>query len=611
VLRFAVEWSFAVAALLVLGAMGAWVISPLRRGTALPVLAAPLAGLLLAAVMIPALYSVAGLPFRQAALLALSGNLAIRLAVGLVERPRPARSGLLAQLALLAAVAGVVTILGAPTTLRTGEPSLLDYQGTDQLGYAQPADWVLSRKASELPLRSWLLVTPDGPSLAPYESWVQFMYSLDPRAGSYSLLAVTAWARGLSGMFAYESLTVVALTAGVCAVVGTFARSRTAIALLVVGLLTSLWAIYPHQGFLGRVLAYPGTIVLTGLLIQASTPLSTSSFAALIALAAGVASVHGGVATAALVTLFGGVSLLTTLLASVASRGQVCWVGLRERAILLACVAGAAVAISGVITRPLGIEIRDFPLDWLQIGGVVAEIYEPPLPPTPVSREMLSVQLAGIGVMWLAVASIAVARGHQAAWVFLGTPTVLILALATVNSATTRWAAYNLAGVVYPSILVGSTMLLDSLSRQHAHRVRVTQALRIATVAAILVVTAVHLPRFAAAVAEYGIPSSHPLYEITWSEMDQLVREIGAEPVEVDIENRQLALVCLVELGRRGIDVQWTPRSWKAILAYRPWSPPTYGQRARLQLRTLDDGSQPADGATVFQSRQFVLISRS
>src|ERR1044071_8737245 len=105
-LRFAIEWSFVMGALLLFGAMGAWAIVPLRRATAFPVLAAPLAGMLIAAVTVPALYRAPGLPFRQAVLLSIVGNVGISTAVAVVQRPRPA---LLGWLALLAAVAGVVT----------------------------------------------------------------------------------------------------------------------------------------------------------------------------------------------------------------------------------------------------------------------------------------------------------------------------------------------------------------------------------------------------------------------------------------------------------------------------------------------------------------------
>ena len=50
----------------------------------------------------------------------------------------------------------------------------------------------------------------------------------------------------------------------------------------------------------------------------------------------------------------------------------------------------------------------------------------------------------------------------------------------------------------------------------------------------------------------------------------------NGKPVLVDTRDDLNAIATLVELSRMGVDLQWTPAGWKAIVGYRPWAAPTY-----------------------------------
>jgi hypothetical protein len=45
----------------------------------------------------------------------------------------------------------------------------------------------------------------------------------------------------------------------------------------------------------------------------------------------------------------------------------------------------------------------------------------------------------------------------------------------------------------------------------------------------------------------------------------------------------------MVELGWRGLNIQWTARSWKWILEYRRWAPPRYASKPNYRLTAVTD----------------------
>jgi hypothetical protein len=66
----------------------------------------------------------------------------------------------------------------------------------------------------------------------------------------------------------------------------------------------------------------------------------------------------------------------------------------------------------------------------------------------------------------------------------------------------------------------------------------------------------------------------------------------------------------MVELGRRGIPLQWTERSWKPVLGYRPWPVPTHETPAPLRIVVRPGDGGRAGGDVVLRTTQFELLRR-
>ena len=104
--------------------------------------------------------------------------------------------------ALSLSVCAALTVAAAviscqAVTLYNQAPSILYVWGTDHGSYAHLADWLNNHTVDARP--QWL-PTPD----APYDSWPALMFGIDPRFGSYGLLAITSTLYGTSGLFAYD-----------------------------------------------------------------------------------------------------------------------------------------------------------------------------------------------------------------------------------------------------------------------------------------------------------------------------------------------------------------------------------------------------------------------
>src|ERR1041385_8756395 len=237
VLTFLREYAWLLLLLALYGAVGGFLLVPFRRTIKYALFAAPLAGLLISSCGIAALYTVLGLSLAtSAAAMAVVGGAATIVALAR-SRPRLARDDL-ALVLIAAAVAAVAVYLANATTIKLGAPGFLYMDGTDQLGYAQLADWLRAHPIHQL---------PDATPARPYESWPEFSFHTDPRFGAYFTLAVISLLRGESGMFAYDNATAVVLLAGYVAIAAVLARSPRGFALLLVGLLTCHWFEYRSE----------------------------------------------------------------------------------------------------------------------------------------------------------------------------------------------------------------------------------------------------------------------------------------------------------------------------------------------------------------------------
>src|SRR5262245_19689169 len=293
-LTFLSEFAFALAAILALGLAGGLAVLPFCERRRFVVLLAPMCGLLLLPIPTILIYSAIQISLLRATLITLTVLWVLTIASLMRWRPTP--EDLVVSLVLTLPVAALAVWISEISAILEGAPSFLFMHGTDQAGYAQLADWLLTHSATQPPA-----LAPD----RPYESWPNLMLNDDPRLGSFVLLAMTAAARGTSGLFAYDSACAIALVVAVLAVAAVYARTPLVLLLLTAALLTSVWFELGRAGYLGRVLGYPGALFIFGLLAT-SPKLSLWSVATLALFALSTATRHAGLATALILCAVGG-----------------------------------------------------------------------------------------------------------------------------------------------------------------------------------------------------------------------------------------------------------------------------------------------------------------
>jgi hypothetical protein len=204
-------------------------------------------------------------------------------------------------------------------------------------------------------------------------------------------------------------------------------------------------------------------------------------------------------------------------------------------------------------------------------------------------------------VIWIGVSVLAVMHRVPAAAATLIAPLAL---LGVLGAADLRWQAMNCIGMYVPLLLCGTATLADTLARR-APRSWLARCLPILLVAVVVS----HLPRFAATAAFHGGRDTPPLFRFSAVETEALaaaiLREGGTAIVDTGSEPH-FGIFLLVEMGRRGIPLQWSPESWNRILAYRHWPVPTYSEPAPLRIVVRTD-PRGAHGDPILRTTQFEL----
>jgi hypothetical protein len=138
--------------------------------------------------------------------------------------------------------------------------------------------------------------------------------------------------------------------------------------------------------------------------------------------------------------------------------------------------------------------------------------------------------------------------------------------------------AFQLIAYFYPAVLCGAFTLAGD-----------ARSARAFALALALVTIAQRLPRFVGAVDRYAL-HQNPQLVFGAAEVERLTQEIGAQPVRIDVAMLQPGILLLVELGRRHVDLQWSPQAWDTVLHYRGWPLPPQPTPPAFILRVTDGG---------------------
>jgi hypothetical protein len=562
--------------LLIAAGTGWWLVAPWVRVLPQPVLLAPFVGLVVLPAATLVVYVLTGLTFTASALLAVAGLLGLSALSRPLLRPRPG----LALLAL--GLLCVVIVLVSPQAVGLGEPAFFFFKGTDQAGYAQVADWLITHTVHEAPMAD---------IERPLESWPAVMVAADPRFGSFALLALVTLVNPGPALFAYDAAQALVLASAGLAMVGVFGPRRAVVGLMLgLVLVTGVWLELGTSGYFGKILGYPAALILGGLLLRSEDcaerdRLTYAASVVVFALAAGLA--YPGHIVALLAGAIG-LSGVVGRLPGSSLRGVPRFsLGLSLMAMLSSAFA------SGLFARPL---LPSFPAvtgPWLE-GLAVATGVDSLSAPGSVPG--LFAAMGGLTLMAVAVGVALAALWARRADAFALAAAPFGLALVLVLSGRAA-ALPQLAGFAGPAILIASALLVSEL---WGRRGQVVAAL------AFCLAIGVGLPLAVVSIGARLPGPGQDQFVIRKVETEGFIRQIGRERVILDIAAPvQWALAFLVTAGNR-VDLGFSASSWEALFSYRDWPPPPEDARARFRIVAAT--AVLPEGAVLAQTHQFVLV---
>lgn len=599
------DLAFVITSIIVCGVCGWWVIAPLRRHFAYAPSVAPLAGLVLMPISTLALHVGLGIALARSGVAAAVLLAGASLFIGLAGRPRELDAGAVGRAALRGVIAVLFTAAWSvwwvmPADRFFGGPGLMYVHGTDHLGYAHIADWMQMHQGNI------------GATLDPtdwYASWPSLLYAMDPRFGSFTLLSLISMAAGRPASFAYDLCSAVVIAIGALGIAGLFARRPLTFALLTFGVLSGYGFDWSRGGYLAKVFSYPASILTAALFIawardvRARTQRSEMvAFVGTAAIAAGAALAFSGLVTSLFLLLLGGTFLVFEMwfrpLPSRRRRAMAtttCLVG-------LGLLAALSILSGGIFARPLFFAVNTpLPWSWPELLARVAE-FDGLIPGrTLFSPSAVWILTLAQLALWAVVGVLAFTARVPLAAAFLVAP---LLLLAGLFAKDLRWHAMNFISLFGTPALCGAIALVDAL---HADQ-RARWARRAVTLA-IVVMIAWHLPRFWATASLHGGPTTPAAHRFSAQETDRLasaiLREGGSAVVDVG-DNPQFAVFLLVEMGRRGVPLEWSDTSWRRAMGYRPWPAPKLATPPPLRIRVKDQGGR-LSAPLVLVTTQFEL----
>jgi hypothetical protein len=172
------------------------VIAPFGRQIAFPVACAAFSGLMLLSCAALAVHVVLMMTYWKAALAAGGALLSASLVAVYVFGHRDLLKGLPYTIVVAIVLAVCATLTVTRSDIFFGGPAFLYANGTDHLGYAHMADWIRLR-VGNTPLNL--------PQDDAYGSYPDYLFTRDPRFGSFSLLALISV---ISGRYPGRSPTI-------------------------------------------------------------------------------------------------------------------------------------------------------------------------------------------------------------------------------------------------------------------------------------------------------------------------------------------------------------------------------------------------------------------
>ena len=578
---------------LILFTLCGWsVIAPFGRQIAFPVAGAALSGLMLLSCAALAVHVVLMMTYWKAVLAAGGVLLSASLVAVYVFGHRDLLKGLpyIIVVAIVLAVCATLTV--TRSDIFFGGPAFLYANGTDHLGYAHMADWIRLR-VGNTPLNL--------PQDDAYGSYPDYLFTRDPRFGSFSLLALISVISGRSGAFAYDLTCAIVLTAASLGVSAVFSRTRAVFVLLAVALFVSVWFDLGLVGYLGKIVGFPATVLVVGLFfafcrvisIEEEFPLAAlGALAAIVICAVLMFNAH---VTALALAVFGSLFLATRLIWQ--KRDSFVVRQVARSALILAALTVLAIVSSGTIARPLYLGFIPMDVGWKALTDWATQVMGPVGATGPLF--LISSSKIVITAIFLCISIYAMVKKSAAATSL----TVGSFAVAGILYAfDQQWRFYEISPLFVATPFCAAATLL-SRELYLANRLRFCGLVTIF----LLVPIGMGLPRYAASLASLGGDTSPPLYRFSLEETDQLAAAVAGGAV-IDVGNGpHFNIFLVVELGGRGIPFQFSETSWRAFLCYRPWPLPQYDKPMPISI-VLRSEANSASPRLLMRTTQFDVM---
>ena len=495
-----------------------------------------------------------------------------------------------AMLAVLVAAACEV-YLGRE--IQFSSPALVFFAGSDQFGYAHLADWL-----NGAPGNARLEPSP----AYPWDSWVHYMLTLDPRFGSISLVAIVSALTGRSGMFSYNLSCALVMVTACVGLAGIFSRSLTGFVIIAVGVFMSSWFSCSMAGFFGKTIGYPASLFCVGMFFV----LARSSFdqdirlakiTVVLAIVVSACMSFSAIGTVAILLSTGGMFLLLLVMfrRRWSERPRPSSLGEITVALLVLSVVG--IISSGTVARPMYPPTH--PLDdtsWLDLGLRASQVVGPDanLSIVPLQYQLaLALLVGGLSVAIILIA--ARLKNIDALAMMAG---IAVLGLMLVIAGK-RWEFQQSVTIYVPVILcaVGALSLDDR-----------TIGYKTAAAFAIVII-ALGAGRFVATVNATIGSGAYQRFVLSKTEMDGLLTAVSAtDGAYIDTPDVYSTYPLVLELHRKAIPFQFSPRAWQSFLGYRPWDAPKYDKLHATTVVLRDTPATACEPGMVLCSDHYILL---
>lgn len=567
---------------------GMGIVAPLRSQIMFPIAASPFAGLLALSSASLVLHIATQTRFSTAMWIAAVGLICLSAAMYRV-RPTSLFSArgfaIVTTMLTILLIASCFVYLGRENQVLS--PALVFYAGSDQFGYAHMADWLNGE-----PRNISLTASPD----RPWESWVDYMVAFDPRFGSISIVAIVSALTGRSGMFSYNFASALVVVTAAIGISGIFARTALMFITVAIGIFLSSWFTVSMAGYFGKAIGYPASLFAIGMffaLARKKDDQPLVGFLAALTIVISACISFSAVGTVVIFVLICGT--LVVLIWIMARPVDNLWNNPRELAIVVLALASIGFISGGTVARPMYTLSTTLDISWWELLCRAAQVVGPDagLSSIPLYYQKTLTLLAGTLSVMIALIA-ARQRNFEAIALLIGAAMLASMLMITGK----RWE-FQMSLTLYVPIVLCAAATLFADRQPFGYRLAALFA---------MIIIAAGIGRFDATLRATTSRKANPKFWASQSEMDAVLAAVSvSDGAYIDTPDVYSTYPLVLELHRKGIPFQFSPRAWKSFMGYRPWNAPKYTKLNQISVMFRDESTKSCVPDRVLCTEHYIL----